>query len=56
MTSDEVDSYLAGLEEPKRTTLEALRVHQGVAPLPGRRTAADELVRSLIDAKLALLD
>jgi uncharacterized protein YdhG (YjbR/CyaY superfamily) len=25
MTVDEVDAYLAGLEEPKRTTLEALR-------------------------------
>ncbi len=25
MTSDEVDGYLAGLEEPKRATLEALR-------------------------------
>src|SRR6476469_7664295 len=25
MTADEVDAYLAGLEEPKRSTLEALR-------------------------------
>lgn len=25
MTADEVDAYLAGLEEPKRRTLEALR-------------------------------
>lgn len=26
MTADEIDAYLAGLEEPKRTTLEALRL------------------------------
>jgi len=25
MSADEVDAYLAGLEEPKRSTLEALR-------------------------------
>ena len=32
MTADEVDAYLAGLEEPKRGTLEALRRSMGYVP------------------------
>ena len=33
MTADEVDAYLTGLEEPKRSTLEALR--RSILPVPG---------------------
>jgi uncharacterized protein YdhG (YjbR/CyaY superfamily) len=34
MTADEVDAYLTGLEEPKRSTLEALR-RSILAVIPG---------------------